>query len=486
MTGGHAARPRGREAGAGADGDGTARARRTTSRPRCLFLASAAARFVTGETLRRRRRLLGHLSHAALGACLRLASTSTPRRPSGAARSRMRSTAPKATSNAYLVVMPDGRVVVNTGMGFEAGPQGLLRRGRPGPVRYVVLTQGHVDHVGGVDMFREPGTEVVAEANNPTQQAYDARLHRPDAARLLRVRRGDRRASAPQGGAVPVQSRRRRRPRHDRYAFDARRRPLRADRVSRRRDRGLAAGVAARERVCFTGNVFGALFGHFPNLVTIRGDRHRDALRYVETLDADRGSTPRCCSSATSIRSSGATSSAPSSRACGRAVLYVHDAVVAAMNEGKDVWTAMRESALPPELEVGEGYGKVAWSARAIWETYQGWFHGRRPPSSTRCRLERASPSWWRSPAGPTRSRARPREGEPPRSRRCISPRPRSRRRRATRARSRRAWPRTGRLSPRASTSGRRAGSSTRSARSSARGSMSAATSVSPTSRGRC
>ena len=45
-----------------------------------------------------------------------------------------------------------------------------------GPVRYIVLTQGHVDHVGGVDRFREPGTEIVAHANNPAQQAYDARL----------------------------------------------------------------------------------------------------------------------------------------------------------------------------------------------------------------------------------------------------------------------------------------------------------------------
>ena len=26
---------------------------------------------------------------------------------------------------------------------------------------------------------------------------------------------------------------------------------------------------------------------------------------------------------------------------------------------------------------MGQGYGKVTWSARAIWETYQGWFHGR-------------------------------------------------------------------------------------------------------------
>jgi alkyl sulfatase BDS1-like metallo-beta-lactamase superfamily hydrolase len=47
------------------------------------------------------------------------------------------------------------------------------------------------------------------------------------------------------------------------------------------------------------------------------------------------------------------------------------------MNAGKTIWTAMQEIELPPELEVGQGYGKLAWSARAIWEQYQGWFHGR-------------------------------------------------------------------------------------------------------------
>ena len=57
------------------------------------------------------------------------------------------------------------------------------------------------------------------------------------------------------------------------------------------------------------------------------------------------------------------------------AVLYVHDETVRGMNEGADVFTLMREIRLPPELEIGEGYGKVAWSVRAIWENYAGWFH---------------------------------------------------------------------------------------------------------------
>ncbi|RLB45591.1 MAG: MBL fold metallo-hydrolase, partial [Deltaproteobacteria bacterium] len=57
------------------------------------------------------------------------------------------------------------------------------------------------------------------------------------------------------------------------------------------------------------------------------------------------------------------------------AVRYVHDETVRGMNHGKDIHTLMRDIQLPPELEVGEGYGKVSWSVRAIWENYAGWFH---------------------------------------------------------------------------------------------------------------
>jgi alkyl sulfatase BDS1-like metallo-beta-lactamase superfamily hydrolase len=130
-------------------------------------------------------------------------------------------------------------------------------------------------------------------------------------------------------------------------------------------------------RICFTGNVFGALFGHFPNLVTIRGDRYRDALRYVETLDVLLGLEPELLCVGHFDPVAGADLIRGEVLRTKQAVLHVHDAVVEAMNAGRDVWSVMQELRLPPELDVGEGYGKVPWSARAIWESYQGWFHGR-------------------------------------------------------------------------------------------------------------
>jgi alkyl sulfatase BDS1-like metallo-beta-lactamase superfamily hydrolase len=44
------------------------------------------------------------------------------------------------------------------------------------------------------------------------------------------------------------------------------------------------------------------------------------------------------------------------------------------MNAGIDVFTLMKTIALPPELDVGEGYGAVAWTIRGIYEGYVGWF----------------------------------------------------------------------------------------------------------------
>jgi alkyl sulfatase BDS1-like metallo-beta-lactamase superfamily hydrolase len=288
-------------------------------------------------------------------------------------------------SNAYLVATREGRVVVNTGMGFEAP---VHKRNfdevAAGPVRAIVLTQGHVDHVGGVDLFREPGTEIIAQAGNAAQQADDARIQR------FRVRRsafafGEAIARANAwirehvGGRAPAQSR----PVptlvfEDRHAFELGgvRFELLATPGGETTD-SLVVWLP-EPRVCFTGNVFGALFGHFPNLVTMRGDRYRDALRFVASLERVRALEPDVLLPGHHGPVVGRETIERELLRLRDAVQYVHDETVRGMNEGRDVFSLMQSVRLPPELEVGEGYGKVAWGVRAIWESYAGWFHGRR------------------------------------------------------------------------------------------------------------
>lgn len=284
----------------------------------------------------------------------------------------------EGTTNSYCVVTPAGRIVVNTGLGFE-GPihKAYFDSVDRGPVRYVILTQGHVDHVGGTGVFTEPGTEIVAHARNPWQQADDLRVQpfRSRRAYFAWAAAIDGKRT-PQGGQVPVQSR----PTPtilvaDRFGFE----------LGGRRVQVIACTGAETvdsllvwlpdERICITSNVFGALFGHFPNLVTIRGDRYRDPLPYVETLDVVRELGAELLLVGHGGPIVGRNVIRDELARMRAAVVHVHDAVVAAMNAGSDVWTAMREIRLPPDLEQGEGYGTVAWSVRAIWEMYAGWFH---------------------------------------------------------------------------------------------------------------
>ncbi|MEO8602242.1 MAG: MBL fold metallo-hydrolase [bacterium] len=284
----------------------------------------------------------------------------------------------EGTTNSYLIVTPAGRIVVNSGLGFEAPVhKAYYDSVDRSPLRYIILTQGHVDHVGGVDCLREPGTEIVAHANNPTQQVDDLRVQ------PFRSRRAyfawaaaidGKRGSG--SGPAPVQSR----PQptiavRDRVAFDLGGLQVEVIACSGAETTDSLLVWLPERRILITSNIFSALFGHFPNLVTIRGDRYRDPLPYLDTLQLVRrlGAELLLVGHGPPIVG-GAAIAAELARMEG-AVRHVHDAVVAAMNGGQDVWTAMRDIRLPPELEQGEGYGAVAWSVRAIWEMYAGWFH---------------------------------------------------------------------------------------------------------------
>lgn len=288
-------------------------------------------------------------------------------------------------SNSYLVVTRDGRVVINTGMGFEAPVhKAVYDAVDSSPIRYILLTQGHVDHVGGVDFLKQDGTEIVAQKGNRAQQADDAtvlpfRASRSAFAFADAIGRSEKfLRSRAAGGLPPVQST----PEptitfDDHYEFELG--GVRFELLATPGGETLDSMVVwlPQTRVCFCGNLFSALFGHFPNLVTIRGDHYRDALRFIDSLDRVRALEPELLLVGHHDPIRGKDLIADELTRLRDAVEYVHVQTVRGMNEGKDVMTLMRQIELPEELEVGQGYGKVSWSVRAIWENYAGWFHHR-------------------------------------------------------------------------------------------------------------
>lgn len=289
----------------------------------------------------------------------------------------------EAFSNAYLLQTREGNIQVNAGMGFEAP---VIKHNfdafSDGPLRYLVLTQGHVDHVGGVDYFREhnPGLQVVAQAGNPGHQAYDRRLA------AFRANRSafaftDKFAAAfehfAQHGQTDFPDQAAPRPDilvEDRLALSLGGLELELIAIPGAETNDSLVIWLPQQRICLTGNLFGCPFGHFPNLVTIRGDRYRDALTVAAAVQSvlDLGAKTILYGHHAPIVGAGLI--ATELAVLRDAILHVHDATVEGMNAGKDLHTLMAEIALPPELEVGQGYGKVSWGVRAIWENYAGWF----------------------------------------------------------------------------------------------------------------
>jgi alkyl sulfatase BDS1-like metallo-beta-lactamase superfamily hydrolase len=286
-------------------------------------------------------------------------------------------------SNSYAVATDDGRVIINTGLVFE----GPLRRQAfdatcPGSTRTIIVTQGHPDHWGGVTSLREPDTAVVMHANY--------RIWRDDTQRLMQFRM--RNTSFGFGHIATALA-------ENLKTMDLSTIDMSYPEPTVTFDTTLELDVGGRkfvllatpggettdalvvwlpeDRVLFTGNLTGPLFGTVPNLSTIRGDRYRDPLQYIDALNAVLAFGPDRIITGHFDPIEGADRIAEEVTAMRDAMQWVHDRTVEGMEAGKDVHTLMGEIALPDHLDVGEEYGKTSWNVRATWEMYSGWFHHR-------------------------------------------------------------------------------------------------------------
>jgi len=280
---------------------------------------------------------------------------------------------------AYMILTDNGRIIVNTGMGYEAPHhKRVFDAIRPGPTHHIITTQAHVDHVGGVDLFKEPGTTYIAQANNPACQADDKRIQG------LRMRTAGiwfdmlgteaKRIYAENPGVSMTQSE----PMPDILFED--RLALTVDGL--RVELHAAVGETIdccivwlpEHRIALVSNLFGPLFPHFPNVNTIRGDRYRFVEPQSATNRLVRELRPEMLVTGRHEPIVGADLIEASLERLDKAVDHVHTKTLEGINDGASIWTLMEEITLPPELRVGQGYGKVSWAVRTFWEEYVGWF----------------------------------------------------------------------------------------------------------------
>jgi alkyl sulfatase BDS1-like metallo-beta-lactamase superfamily hydrolase len=272
--------------------------------------------------------------------------------------------------NTFLVTTPAGNVVIDTSSSLSAPLHVKLLKARSAaPVKYIILTHGHGDHTGGVALWKESGTEVIAQKNQVEFLNYQERLNR-----FFALRNSAQFVfPSPPAMAWPGNEGAKQMATilfDDKYEFTLGGVKFEIFSTPGETPDHLSVWIP-QWKAAFTGDNF---YASFPNIYTLRGTEPRMALDYVHSLDKVLSWKPEILLPSHGPVISGATEVATRVKMYRDAILYVHNAVVMGMNDGKDVFTLMREIKLPENLNVGEGYGKLTWSIRGIYEGYAGWF----------------------------------------------------------------------------------------------------------------
>lgn len=279
----------------------------------------------------------------------------------------------KDISNAYLINTADGDVMVNTGfMDNTERNRNLLAPVRSGKLRYMILTQAHADHYGGVPAFSEQDTKIIGGKKFSETWQYFHEL-----GPYLQRRSAKLWASTIKRGSNPIPP-----PKvtpdiavDDSHAFELGGRKFEIIATPGGESLDSICVWLPNERIVFTGNTFGPVFLAMPNLTTTRGDKPRLVINYLESLKRVRALDAELLITGHGDPIVGKDKIRSSLDKMHDAVLYVKSAVIAGMNAGKTVHELMREIVLPEQLQIGQFHGKVSWAVRAIWEEHSGWFH---------------------------------------------------------------------------------------------------------------
>jgi alkyl sulfatase BDS1-like metallo-beta-lactamase superfamily hydrolase len=293
-------------------------------------------------------------------------------------------------ANSIMIEGEDGLIIVDTMESCEAASEVLseFRKISDKPVRAIIYTHNHVDHIFGAEVFaHEGGVPVYA---HETTAGLVGRI--VSKMRTVTDMRGMRMFGSFLDGEGLVNCGIGPFLRYDRNSTIGYLPPTRtfSDTLT-----DMVAGIEfelvhapgetddqifvwlPRERVLLCGDNF---YWAFPNLYTIRGTPYRSLQQWYRSIDRIRDRRPEYLVPSHSRPVIGQERIETVLRDYRDAIQFVHDQAIRGINQGMTPDELAEHITLPPHLAeapyLQPFYGKVSWSVRSVFAGELGWFDG--------------------------------------------------------------------------------------------------------------
>jgi alkyl sulfatase BDS1-like metallo-beta-lactamase superfamily hydrolase len=295
-------------------------------------------------------------------------------------------------ANEILIHTPEGNVIIDPLMSPKRGEparKDLLASAPAGPVKAVIYTHSHIDHIGGASLWANRDVPVWA-TDAFTEHFY----------KQYQV-------------FVPIETIRGRRQFGDHASLA----DLPCNGIGRRTDiRAAQEGAGVRlptdtfsgsKTLSFGGFAIELIEAHgetqdqlmvwipqdrtiiagdnfywtYPNLYTIRGTSPRPVDEWIRSIDAMRRLRPEHLAPCHTVPVHGGQEIQTILTNYRDAIQWVRDEVIRRANRGDDLDSIAEKIQLPSHLKglhyTTEFYGQIDWSARGIYTSNLGWFDGR-------------------------------------------------------------------------------------------------------------
>lgn len=340
---------------------------------------------------------------ALLGLCVSGCATARPTRPplvTKACADTIQPTVRKVTervfvatgfdiTNTILIRSAEGNVIVDPGMSRARAERTreALQAAAPGPIRAVIYTHSHIDHVGAAAAWVTAGTEIWASTAFIDHFFKQYALFQPAERRRGGAQFGEHVSDDLVCSALGI------RPDFEGSLRSGARLPNHVfrDRVSLRFGDVELVLVEApgethdqlfvwlpQEKILLPGDNY---YHSFPNLYTIRGTSPRPVDQWIRSLDQMRALQPEWLIPSHTAPFQGRERILQALTDYRDAIQWVRDETVRGANAGTSLDELAHRVRLPEHLRdqpyLFAGYGQVDWSVRGIYTSNLGWFDER-------------------------------------------------------------------------------------------------------------